>query len=355
MHALSFVALLLVAIQVGFGQTAISPQSGQQSSPGLPSDPRDVISEARPLYDFADATLKPWHLKASYQLYDDRGAPGEQGTFEFWWAAPDVNRTLWTRAGSTHSDWSLGGNKYASRSEGEPLKYFENKLRSALLDPLPAEKSMDPTRSRIERKDVSVGSAKLPCIMVGPIIGHFGQAVEEPIGLFPTYCFDPHSPVLLLSYALGGVTEVFSKIAKVQGKYLAREVTFFQGKSATVDSVAGLNPTDAGLAAPEGVPVSSIRKVNVSGGFAVGMLLKKAVPVYPQDAKDNRISGTVVLQAVIGTDGGVHDLQVISAPWPSLAASALWAVSHWEYRPYLLNGDPVEVETTVNVVFTLGN
>jgi TonB family protein len=353
MRLFIFAVLFFAAFPSGIAQTAAP------AAPGLPSDPRDVIAEARPLYDFADATLKPWHLKASYQLYGDKGAPSEQGTFEFWWAAPDVNRTLWTRGGSMHSDWSLGGDKYASRSTGEPLKYFENKLRSALLDPLPAEKSMDPAKSRIVRKEVSMGSAKLPCIMVGPIIGYSGRGAEEAIGLFPTYCFDPHSPVLLVSYALGGVTESFSKIAKVQGKYLAREVTFFQGKqkilSATVDSVTGLNPTDAALTAPEGVPVSGIRKANVSGGVAAGMLLKKVTPIYPQDAKENRITGTVVLQAVIGTDGGVHDLRVISAPWPSLAASALWAVSHWEYRPYLLNGNPVEVETTVNVVFTLGN
>ena len=354
MRLLIFVALFLTAAEAGFAQTTAS------AAPGLPSDPRVLIAEARPLYDFADATLKPWHLKASYQLYDDKGNPGEQGTFEYWWASPDVDRTLWTRGSSMHSDWSLGGDKYASLSTGEPLKYFENKLRSALLDPLPSEKSMDSARSRIERKDVSMGSAKLPCIMVGPIIGHAGQGVEEPIGLFPTYCFDPHSPVLLVSYALGGVTEIFSKIAKVQGKYLPREVMFFQGKqkilSATVDSITGLNPADAALTAPEGVAVVGVRKVNVSGGVAAGMLLpKKVIPIYPQDAKDNRVSGTVVLQAVIGTDGGVHDLQVISASWPSMAASALWAVSHWEYRPYLLNGNPVEVETTVNVVFTLGN
>jgi protein TonB len=84
------------------------------------------------------------------------------------------------------------------------------------------------------------------------------------------------------------------------------------------------------------------------------MLLKKAVPIYPEDAKQARVSGTVVLQATIGTDGGIHDLRVVSAPWPSLAASALWTVSHWQYKPYLLNGNPVEVQTTVNVVFSFG-
>jgi protein TonB len=84
------------------------------------------------------------------------------------------------------------------------------------------------------------------------------------------------------------------------------------------------------------------------------MLVKKQVPIYPQDAKDAHVSGTVVLQATIGSDGRIHDLRVVSAPWPSLAASSLWAVLHWEYKPYMLNGEPVEVQTTVNVIYTLG-
>jgi protein TonB len=84
------------------------------------------------------------------------------------------------------------------------------------------------------------------------------------------------------------------------------------------------------------------------------MLLKKQVPFYPQEAMDAHISGTVVLQAIIGRDGGVHDLHVISAPAPSLAISALWAVSQWQYKPYMLNGEPTEVQTTVNVIFSMG-
>ena len=92
----------------------------------------------------------------------------------------------------------------------------------------------------------------------------------------------------------------------------------------------------------------------VPEAVTVGTLIEKRLPIYPQDAKDARVSGRVVLKAVIGRDGRVHDLKVVEAPWPSLAASALWAVSHWEYKPYLLNGEPVEVETTVTVIFSLG-
>ena len=82
------------------------------------------------------------------------------------------------------------------------------------------------------------------------------------------------------------------------------------------------------------------------------MLLKKLPPDYPLDAKNASFSGTVTLEAIIGTDGSVRDLQVLASPMPSLADSALEAVSHWEYKPYMLNGEPVEVKTTVDVFYS---
>jgi protein TonB len=76
-------------------------------------------------------------------------------------------------------------------------------------------------------------------------------------------------------------------------------------------------------------------------------------PTYPPIARAARISGTVVLQATISKQGTIQNLRVISGP-PMLTQSALEAVKSWRYKPYELNGEPVEVETTVNVVFNLG-
>jgi len=85
----------------------------------------------------------------------------------------------------------------------------------------------------------------------------------------------------------------------------------------------------------------------------MGMLAQKVPPHYPVEAKEARVSGTVVLQATIGLDGHVEDLSVISGP-DLLQQVALDAVKQWVYRPYLLNGEPVKVQTTINVIFTLG-
>ncbi len=96
----------------------------------------------------------------------------------------------------------------------------------------------------------------------------------------------------------------------------------------------------------------AVQKRHVSSGVMTGYLVYKVVPKYPVIAVETRLSGTVVLQATISTSGAIENLRVVSGP-PLLQQSALNAVAQWRYRPYLLNGEPVEVETTVNVEFTL--
>jgi protein TonB len=75
-------------------------------------------------------------------------------------------------------------------------------------------------------------------------------------------------------------------------------------------------------------------------------------PVYPPLARQARISGTVVLRAVIGKDGSIQNLSLVSGH-PMLAPAAIDAVKQWKYKPYLLNGEPVEVDTEIQVNFTL--
>ena len=99
--------------------------------------------------------------------------------------------------------------------------------------------------------------------------------------------------------------------------------------------------------------VSGPKPVSVSSGVATGMLIHKTQPIYPSIAKSARIEGTVVLQAKISRSGSVTDLQVVSGP-PMLRQAAIDAVKTWQYKPYLLNDQPTEVNTTIDVHFALG-
>lgn len=98
--------------------------------------------------------------------------------------------------------------------------------------------------------------------------------------------------------------------------------------------------------------VATPQRVRVSSGVSTGLLIRKVTPNYPQLAKQARIQGSVVLQAEISKEGTIQNLQLISGH-PMLAPAAIEAVKQWRYKPYLLNGEPVAVETQVVVNFSL--
>ena len=94
------------------------------------------------------------------------------------------------------------------------------------------------------------------------------------------------------------------------------------------------------------------QRVRVSEGVVQGLLVHQVKPEYPSAARAAHIQGQVVLHAIIGKDGTVKEVQVVSGQ-PMLASAAQNAVKQWRYKPYFLNGQAVEVDTTINVNFTM--
>jgi TonB family protein len=109
-----------------------------------------------------------------------------------------------------------------------------------------------------------------------------------------------------------------------------------------IDGVVASSGDSSSAKAPHVVPAKEM----------VNYLLTKVPPVYPVKAKKARIQGKVVLNATIGKDGTVEQLMVVSGP-EALQQSALDAVRKWTYKPFLVNGNPVEVKTTINVIYRL--
>ena len=98
-------------------------------------------------------------------------------------------------------------------------------------------------------------------------------------------------------------------------------------------------------------PATGHNPAKVAGGVMAGNILTKVNPVYPQDAKDAKISGAVVMKAVIDKEGKIANLQVVSGP-KELQRASIDAVRQWTYKPYLLNGQPTEVETMIQVTYS---
>ena len=110
------------------------------------------------------------------------------------------------------------------------------------------------------------------------------------------------------------------------------------------DGAAERTPSKPDAAQPE--------EVKASSGVTSGLLIKKVTPIYPDDARITHIQGTVLLLAKISKTGDITDLELLDGPI-ELAGSAVAAVRQWKYRPYLLMGQPVAVETEIRVNYEL--
>lgn len=138
-----------------------------------------------------------------------------------------------------------------------------------------------------------------------------------------------------------GLATIFREFGLKEESNVEREFTMpNEGQQAVADN--NLTPLET--------PSKNIR---VGGQVAQSNLTKKVQPIYPAAAKTSGIQGRVELEAVISKDGVPAELRVISSPSDDLSASSLEAVRQWRYRPTLLNGNPIEIVTTVVVSYTL--
>jgi len=129
---------------------------------------------------------------------------------------------------------------------------------------------------------------------------------------------------------------------------LHQDITLDIGQVSEEVVVHGRKPAE-NPAAPASVP----RRIRVGGMVQAAKLTSQVEPDYPEEAQSQGIEGTVILRAVIGTDGQVLSLSPFNDPDPTLTKAAMDAVHEWRYQPTLLNGEPVEVVTTITVGFRL--
>jgi TonB family protein len=163
------------------------------------------------------------------------------------------------------------------------------------------------------------------------------QAMQNPV---PVYSVAMASP--------GGTSWIFpGSFVFVQGGYRYLDLQ-------TIRAVYSLKTS--GTAPSQGADnsnASSDKAIRNNGSVQVARMIRQVMPAYPAEAKSKHIQGTVVLHAVIGKDGTVDILDVVSGP-TELRKAATDAVKQWRYTPTLLNGEPVSVNTTLSVVFALG-
>jgi TonB family protein len=299
-----------------------------------------------------DSQLKPWHLKLSFQLFDDKGSPTEKGTIEEWWAGPLGHKTVYSSPSYMSTEMQTKDGFYRTKGVESAPRLLDLILRQ-VVHPTPSDEDLEYSKPILRQPNF--GKLKMDCFLIARDTSNI--ATEPVIGFVPTYCFDLDQDVLRLSYAFVLQSTVRNRVGE------------FQNRKVVVDQTTNLNSARAITAhietlevAPSAnadlLPSEEMEKVHPDPVLVPSTVLHSTTnrnPTYPYGSRANHVSGSVVLSAKIGLDGRVNSVELISSPAADLSDAALNAVRQWTYKPYLRNGEPIEVKTIITVNFAFGS
>lgn len=309
------------------------------------------LQSAATVNSLDDASLKPWHLKVSYQLFDNKGKPGEQGTMEEWRSSPKLYKLSFTSPSYTSTEIHNQDGVFFTNGAREP--YMLTMLQDLMLHPMPQEWMLAQATPKLKKEKFGKQKVELDCITLEP--SHFPQM---SVGQFRTYCLDDTNR-LRLSYDVNTLEAARNTLGVFQQRTVAIDLLVAaNGMNLLTAHVTTLqtDPSDAAefIPTPEMSKESGPRAFHVGSAVVAGQKVSGPPPTYPEGARAQHKSGTVLLSAIIGTDGRIHDLEVISDPDDNLAAAAKEAVQQWVYKPFMLNGAPTEAQTMITVNFRMG-
>jgi hypothetical protein len=350
---LSF-ALVLVVLR-GFGQTAAAPtQPVAQTAPAqsasakveMPSDPAALLALAAKKNGLQNAGSAPWHLKATYELLDDKGAVKETGTFEEFWVSGNEYKLSYASPSFNQVVYSTKQGLFQSGSVRWP-DGAASSVQEALFPALPSETALK--KNKLGAADKRVGTADLKCVSI-----KYDSATAP--SYINTYCFDRSLPALrIIGSTLGTNQSLFNDVRSFHGTYVARDTSISRfGKpfeKVHVDSLESQQAVEENVLALS----SDARAVhNVSLATAVKVPGKIRHPASAEchlDAKPAGVQGTTVeVLALIKKDGSVADLAAVSGP-PLLRKPAEDCVREWVFDPFLADGMPFEPTIAVDVRF----
>jgi hypothetical protein len=316
-----------------------TPISFQAANPIAPVDPSNLVAwikQKSAANGLSAADVHPWHIVVAYDQFDGDGDNFNSGVLEEFWAGPRKFRRTYksnnlnqTDYATEHGLFRIGDQRWPNRAEAQ--------VRSEIVDPFSYASSLQGVQtSSVERK---FGKYTLNCFVMKNGAGGISIPAQ--------YCFEDSSAVLRYVRGFGWFQTAYNNIISFQGRNIGQDIEVTDGgkpflklRVKTIEAIEQIEEKDF-------IPPADA--VNLSGKRVTGVAvkpIKQPFPEWPQTLRREHFK--VEVQVVIGADGRVVSAQAVTGPSNAYKV-AEDTVRKWVFQPYLVLGEPVEVESKVQL------
>ncbi|MGB6876610.1 MAG: energy transducer TonB [Candidatus Acidiferrales bacterium] len=303
-----------------------------------------MFAKALAVSDLRASGSPPFEMRATITVKQRFGKPSI-GSYLLEWSSPDKWREeiqfanyIRIRVGGNDQYWQSRTTPY----EAQPVLELDRGLDFLKSMHVWSKPEAIADLNTVKLHQEKVEGTKSDCVTL----------ILKQLNYGPDYCFDPVKGVLVLDRRSS--TE-FSEFTSFAGKLFPGNIHIKEESAApvtfVVNSIAPLGSTNSADFQP---PDDSASWPYCDAPDSLEKVIQQVGPVYPDSERLNHTQGTVFFYAVIGTEGWLHDLKVLSAPDSGLADSAVTALGHWQYAPETCHGTPIPVETLIAIHFDLG-
>jgi len=335
-------SLVIVALMQGAGnqQPAAPEKSGGAPNVQVPHAAADILRRAAETNGLDAASAKSWHVKFSFDQFDDEGDNTHSGTVEEFYVGPKKWKRIFESDTTKQTDIASGSGLYRSGDQ-RWLSPVEMRMLDAVFHPLdPAHWERFPHSA--EKKERQVGGVRLNCVEI--------QRTDRGLVFSPgpAFCFDPNSVALRYVRENLAFEATYNEIVPFQGHYVARKITLTRGGrkylSIQVDLLEESPKVDDSFFAPAPDSVGPLGgRIALSSGILMDYLLSHPDPVYPSGAE-----GKVNVHFVVGKDGHVIEATALDGP-ERLRKPVVETVRKYRFRPFMVLDQPVEVESSTSL------